>query len=174
MNYKEQIEKIAFEMTSEFLSKEAAAPSRDDDLNTRAWRDEVKPELKRAIKSLPAALPGAAIIANGAMTGLTPRSMMKRKAIGRAVSGIGAVGMHSYLKHKDMNKLSEKYLGHKATKTDHVLTQGAPIGFGALHPYAGVAASLIATPEARIQQLRRREQKEKINQYLMQQAQQNK
>lgn len=133
MNYKEQIEKIAFEMTSEFLSKEAAAPSRDDDLNTRMWRDRVKPELQRAMLSAPSMLPGMVLAGRGRAKG-DLRQIMD----GNAVSTYGVIGANAYSRYADMNKLSEKYLGHKANMKDFL-------------------SLLVTTPEARIQQLRRQQ-----------------
>jgi len=146
---------------------EKIARDRDDDTETRMWRDRIAPEFGRGFKTFGAMLPvGIAMMAHSHSKG--NMGQLSAKQLG--VLGIGSAGANAAFRAHDTNKLHEKYIGGKAGKEEHLKTQlGGAANYAAsgLSQHApgmglvGLAASLGTTPEAVIQKKRRRALAEK-------------
>lgn len=162
-------EKKAYYMEAiygEAMEKQASArddKSRDKDTETKMWRDRVKPELKRDLKTLPQSLGGALV--GGAIGSIAT----KGHPIGGAIGGSAGAALLSYkkkndLSHAELERLSNRYLGKKPPKEysegltrRNKMSAAADIAGSVAPPVAalGLANKLTWTPEAIVQQARR-------------------
>ena len=150
-------EKTAGDIVDERFEKIAA--NRDDDTETRVWRDRIRPEIGRGLKTLGGIIPvGAAMGIYNAKKGIVP-------GIGQtAAISLAGAGINGALRSHDLNKLNKKYLDEKASTKDHVKTQLGGLanyaggGVSQVAPLAGLGgavAGLGTTPEAIVQKKRR-------------------
>lgn len=145
---------------------------RDNDTETRLWRDRVKPEVIRNVKTLPSSIGGGVAAGLGAGLllknnkkidpGLAQTLTMGSTAAG---SGLGSLISHNKQSKKELKRLSDKYLDKEPTKKDKNITTARTLvtrGLASSAPPAALAASFIATPEAIVQKKRRDAMREKM------------
>ena len=150
-------------MYKEEIMKEASIKKddakRDNDTETRVWRDRVKPELKRAVKSFPATLGGSIVggIAGTAISGGNPKA---GQLGGLAAGSIASYKSRRKQEKQELDRLSNRYFGKDAAKEQHDTVKSKRLAATAFNAIPGGGAlgmitSNAKTPESVIQRARR-------------------
>ena len=155
--YKEEIFKTA--------SQKRDDAKREKDTETRVWRDRVKPEAVRSIKSMPRAIGGAigGSLAGSVLTGGNPKASQIAGTIGAVAGGYSK---RRKLESAELDRLSNKHFGKGATKEQHDTVKKKTMASTAIGAIPGVGQvgglmSFSRTPESVIQKARREKKSNK-------------